>query len=84
MEEYISPSQVSITILARESIAVIKHDDYNQLGEELVLSYSVESVHYPGNAEELKAGTWKQELKRLWRNATYKLVSEGLLDILDL
>ena len=41
-------------------------------------------VHWEMSGQELKAGTWRQELKqRPWRSAVYWLASHGFLNLLS-
>ena len=70
---------VNVSILARVSMAVIKHHVKKQLGEERVystLSLWVDHGVKPG--QELRAGMWRQELKhKACRTAPYWLVLCG-------
>lgn len=71
-------------ILSFFSAAVIKCHDHKQLGEEMIhfpLSYSL----HPGKPrQELKAGTWGQEMKQNHcMNTAYWLSPQGLLSLLS-
>jgi hypothetical protein len=47
-----------------------------------ILYFQIKIYHSGKLGQELKTGTWRQELKqRLWRNAVYWLASHGLLSL---
>ena len=63
-------------VLARVCIAMTKHHDQKQLQEKSVYLNLHPLVPHPGKSEqELKSGTWRQELMlRPWRSTAYWLV----------
>ena len=76
-------------VLARVTIAVMKHHDQKQAGEKgfiwLIPLHHSPLVEEEKSREELKqAGTWRQELmQRSWRNTVYWLIQHGLLSLLS-
>ena len=62
----------------RVSIAVMKHHDQNQLGEEGV--YLACNPHHYSSSKEVRAGALRPKLmQRPWRDATYWFAPHGLL-----
>ena len=61
----------------RDTIAVMKHHDQKQAGEERVyfhLAYTIISLEEVGTGTQNRAGTWRQDLiQRPWRGAAYWL-----------
>jgi len=52
-------------VLVGKPTVVIKHHDQKQLREEWVYFILLHMVHHPGESgQELKAGTWSQDLFR--------------------
>jgi hypothetical protein len=63
--------------LVMVSIAIIKHCDQKQLGEERVYVGYASLLQFKGSQGRIsnRTGIWRQELKqRSWKNATYWLV----------
>jgi hypothetical protein len=71
-----------VSVLYRVFTAVIEHHDQEQLGKERIYFILQLIVHQ--SEEELKAGTWRQELmQRLWRGAAYWLAPHGFFSLLS-
>jgi hypothetical protein len=57
-----------VCVLVRANIAVMKHRDQRQVGEERV--YLAYTLNPCSSLKEGRAGTWRQELmQRPWRGA---------------
>ena len=74
------------SVLVRVSIAVMKHHDPKQVGEERAyLAYTSTSLFIIERSQDRnssRAESWRQELmQKPWRGASYWLVPYGLLSL---
>jgi hypothetical protein len=77
-----------LLVLVRVTIAVMKHHDQKQIGEERVyVAYASISLFITKGSQDWsssRAGNWKQELmQRSCRDAAYWLISHGSLSLLS-